>query len=85
MAGGRCAVRFTRRYAEAPAEVWKALTDPSALGRWLAPGFEVRPTEVEPGRLVELDWRPPGEAELGMRATRFWFAALTRLPLGERT
>lgn len=61
MTDGRCSVRLTRRYADAPAEVWKALTEPRSLGRWLRPGFEVRPSEVEPGRVLELDWQPPGE------------------------
>ena len=56
-----CSVRFTRRYAEAPAEVWQALTQPDSLARWLRPGFDVPRNEVEPGRVLELDWRPPGE------------------------
>jgi uncharacterized protein YndB with AHSA1/START domain len=56
-----CSVRFTRRYAEAPAEVWLALTEPESVGRWLRPGFPVPQTEVEPGRVLELEWRPPGE------------------------
>ena len=58
---GRCSVRLTRRYADAPAEVWKALTEPRSLARWLAPGFEVPRTEIDPGRVLELDWRPPDE------------------------
>jgi uncharacterized protein YndB with AHSA1/START domain len=58
---GRCSVRLTRRYAEPPAEVWKALTEPRSLERWLRPGFDVLPSEIEPGRVLELDWRPPGE------------------------
>jgi uncharacterized protein YndB with AHSA1/START domain len=58
---GRCSVRLTRRYADAPAEVWKALTEPRSLARWLRPGFEISPSEVEPGRVLELDWQPPGE------------------------
>ena len=61
MSEGRCSVRLTRRYADAPAEVWKALTEPRSLARWLRPGFELNPSEVEPGRVLELDWRPPGE------------------------
>ncbi len=58
---GRCSVRLTRRYAEAPAEVWRALTESESVARWLRPGFEVPRVEVEPGRVLELDWRPPGE------------------------
>ncbi len=61
MNDGRCSVRLTRRYADAPKEVWRALTEEEALARWLAPGFAVERTELEPGRLLELDWRPPGE------------------------
>ena len=56
-----CSLRLTRRYAEPPAEVWRALTEPASLGRWLRPGFDVPQTEVEPGWVLELDWRPPGE------------------------
>jgi uncharacterized protein YndB with AHSA1/START domain len=58
---GRCSVRITRRYAEAPAEVWRALTEPESLARWLRPGFDVPQAALEPGRVLELDWRPPGE------------------------
>jgi uncharacterized protein YndB with AHSA1/START domain len=58
---GRCSVRLTRRYTDSPAEVWEALTEPESLQRWLRPGFEVPTSEVEPGRVLELDWRPPGE------------------------
>lgn len=56
-----CSLRLTRRYAEPPAVVWRALTDPVSLERWLRPGFDVPRREVEPGRVLELDWRPPGE------------------------
>jgi uncharacterized protein YndB with AHSA1/START domain len=99
---GECSLRLTRRYAEAPAEVWRALTEPRSLERWLRPGFPVPQREIEHGRLLELDWRPPGEqpsvvrielsaagggtklvldharieAVHGMRAMRFWYAAL---------
>jgi len=57
---GFCEVRFTRRYAATPAEVWAALTEPESVARWLGPV----PTEVrasEPERLLELDWLPPGD------------------------
>jgi uncharacterized protein YndB with AHSA1/START domain len=54
-------VRFRRRYAEPPSEVWQALTEPESLARWLRPGFDAKQTEVEPGRVLELDWQPPGE------------------------
>ena len=58
---GRCSVRLTRRYSEAPADVWRALTEPESLARWLRPGFDVPQLELEPGRVLELDWGPPGE------------------------
>ena len=76
MTTGYCALRLTRTYTAAPAEVWAVLTEPESLGRWLAPpgdvelsaggGFEVGQVraevrEVERGRVLELDWRPPGE------------------------
>lgn len=56
-----CSLRLTRRYAQPPAEVWRALTEPESLDRWLRPGFPVTQREVEQGRVLELDWRPPGE------------------------
>lgn len=61
MADRRCSVRLTRRYSFPPEEVWDALTEPASLARWLDPGFDIRPAVVEPGRVLELDWRPPGE------------------------
>jgi uncharacterized protein YndB with AHSA1/START domain len=60
---GYCEVRFTRRYAASPAEVWAALTEPESVGRWLAP-LESIPARVrasEPERLLELDWTPQGD------------------------
>jgi uncharacterized protein YndB with AHSA1/START domain len=58
---GRCSVRLTRRYSETPAEVWRALIEPESLARWLRPGFDVPRSEIDAGRVLELDWRPPGE------------------------
>jgi uncharacterized protein YndB with AHSA1/START domain len=64
---GRCELRLTRRYAASPDEVWRALTEPASLQRWLAPppGVDVR--EAEPGRVLELDWRPAGEEPSNVR------------------
>lgn len=62
-AQGKCSVRFTRRYAASAREVWCALTDPESLGRWLGrpAGVEVVVREVEPGHVLEFDWRREGE------------------------
>ncbi len=70
---GHCEVRLTRRYDATPAEVWAALTEPDSIGRWLAPavaielrpggafalsnGIEATVRELEPERVLELDWR----------------------------
>jgi uncharacterized protein YndB with AHSA1/START domain len=54
---GRCELRLTRRYAASPSEVWQALTD----GAWLVPPPGVEMREVEPERVLELDWQPDGE------------------------
>ena len=56
-----CELRVTRRYAAAPAEVWRALTEPESLARWLAPPPGVELRTVDPGRVLELDWSPAGE------------------------
>src|SRR3954454_12197634 len=58
MTDARCALRLSRRYDAAPAEVWTAMSD---LDRWLAPpdGVTVRDSETE--RRLERDWRPEGE------------------------
>ena len=74
---GRCELRLTRRYDATPAEVWAALTDAGSIARWLAPvldleltpggafvlanGVDARVVEVEPERVLELDWRVAGE------------------------
>lgn len=62
MSEGRCEIRLTRRYRAAPPDVWRALTEPSSLARWF--GARRMPASVrtsQPERLLELDWRPPGE------------------------
>ena len=47
----RASVRFTRRYAAAPAEVWSALTEPDRLARWLG---RVRAGRLAAGEQLEL-------------------------------
>jgi uncharacterized protein YndB with AHSA1/START domain len=65
VSAGHCAVRVTRRYAAAPAEVWAALTEPESLRRWLGDSDWARigghARESEPERLLVLEWRVPGE------------------------
>jgi uncharacterized protein YndB with AHSA1/START domain len=72
MPTGHCELRLTRRYDASPAEVWAALTEPGSVARWLAPavalelvpggafalaiGVDGRVREVEPARVLELDW-----------------------------
>jgi uncharacterized protein YndB with AHSA1/START domain len=46
VAVGSCSVRLTRRYAAPPTEVWKALTAPESLARWLG---RVEKVELSPG------------------------------------
>lgn len=52
----RCSLRLTRRYVAGPDEVWEALTAPGSVERWLRPPPGVELREVEPGRVLELDW-----------------------------
>jgi uncharacterized protein YndB with AHSA1/START domain len=51
--GDRAAVRFERRYAGSPADVWAALTEPDRLRRWLA---EVVDGAIEPGGEFAFRW-----------------------------
>jgi uncharacterized protein YndB with AHSA1/START domain len=41
--------------------VWRALTEPESLARWLAPPPGVELRAVEPERILELVWQPEGE------------------------
>ncbi|HUR86262.1 MAG TPA: SRPBCC domain-containing protein [Solirubrobacteraceae bacterium] len=72
MDAGHCELRLTRRYDASPEEVWAALTEPDSIGRWLARpveleltpggaftlanGVDARIRELEPGRLLALEW-----------------------------
>jgi uncharacterized protein YndB with AHSA1/START domain len=59
---GRCSVRLTRRYDAPPTEVWTALTEPESQARWLGSTEAIAGVrESDPPRLLELDWRAPGE------------------------
>jgi uncharacterized protein YndB with AHSA1/START domain len=51
MDSGRCELRITRRYDATPQEVWRALTEPASLARWLAVPVDV---ELAPGGAFEL-------------------------------
>lgn len=48
--GGAYAVRYERRFDVPPAQLWAALTEPSRLAQWLAPGT----IELKPGGRVHL-------------------------------
>jgi uncharacterized protein YndB with AHSA1/START domain len=51
--GDRAAVRFERRYAGSPADVWAELTEPDRVRRWLA---EVVDGTIEPGGEFTFRW-----------------------------
>ena len=51
MESGTCELRLTRRYEATPAEVWRALTEPASIARWLATPVDV---ELAPGGAFEL-------------------------------
>ena len=75
----RAALRLTRRYRASPDEVWRVLTEPESLARWLhaearlglepggafAMGSSIagHVNEIDPGRVLELTWRASGEEE----------------------
>jgi uncharacterized protein YndB with AHSA1/START domain len=65
-----CALRLTRRYDASPQEVWAALTDAASVEAWLAPAAATwlrGLREVEPGRVLELDWRHGDEEPSAIR------------------
>ncbi len=88
MREGLCSLRLTRRYSASPTEVWRALTSPDSVARWLGPleQLDLRPNgairleladktklegrvrEIDPGHVLEIDWRTPGE---GTSVVRF--------------
>jgi uncharacterized protein YndB with AHSA1/START domain len=62
------ALRFTRRYSASLDEVWRALTEPDSISRWLGPPDDVEARSrsmrtVESGRVLELDWTRRGESD----------------------
>jgi|ERR671932_2725539 uncharacterized protein YndB with AHSA1/START domain len=63
--GNQASLRLTRRYDASPNDVWAALSEDDSRSRWLAPPPDVEATvrTVEPGRVLELDWRRNGEPE----------------------
>ena len=61
MIDGRWELRLTRRFAAPREDVWRALTQPESLARWLAPPPGVELRTVEPERVLELFWQPDGE------------------------
>jgi uncharacterized protein YndB with AHSA1/START domain len=59
-------VRFTRRYGARPDVVWRALTEPESLRRWLDPRGEITTNvrTIEPERVLELDWDVSGDRSI---------------------
>lgn len=53
----RGTIRLEHAYAQPPARVWRALTDPARVARWWAPG-DVR---AEVGHTFEMDMGPWGK------------------------
>ena len=51
MDSGTCELRLTRRYEATPAEVWRVLTEPASIARWLATPVDV---ELASGGAFEL-------------------------------
>jgi uncharacterized protein YndB with AHSA1/START domain len=51
MDSGRCELRLTRRYDATPEEVWRVLTEPASIARWLASPVEL---ELTSGGAFEL-------------------------------
>jgi uncharacterized protein YndB with AHSA1/START domain len=95
----QCELRLTRVYPASPAAVWAVLTEPASLARWLAapgaiqlvPGgsFEVgsvagRVREIDPERVLELDWRREGEEPSVVRFELTQFTGGTQLVLNHR-
>jgi uncharacterized protein YndB with AHSA1/START domain len=54
-------VRVQRRYDATVAELWAALTDAESVSRWLGREMPGPITAVEPERLLEVEWKLPGE------------------------
>jgi uncharacterized protein YndB with AHSA1/START domain len=94
----QCAVKLTRRFIAAPAEVWAAMTEPRSLARWLLEGrieleeggevelgaVSGRVRVVEPERVLELDWRYGSEPPSVVRFELAPDAGGTRLVLDHR-
>jgi uncharacterized protein YndB with AHSA1/START domain len=52
MDSGRCELRLTRRYEATPAEVWRVLTEPASIARWLATPVDVEVASGGPFQLA---------------------------------
>jgi uncharacterized protein YndB with AHSA1/START domain len=61
------AVRFERRYAAAPEDMWDAWTRPERIARWLGAALEGGP--VEPGAVLTLVWGPDADSRVGLVVT----------------
>ncbi|HKT43741.1 MAG TPA: SRPBCC family protein [Gaiellaceae bacterium] len=98
--GERRRIRFERHFDAPIAGVWSALTDPERLARWLAPAsfadgavrleFDAENVVTgallasDPPRLLEYEWRFPGETESVVRFELFEDGDATMLVLEHR-
>jgi len=78
--GADVTVRFERRYATTPEDLWSSLTDPERLARWLGPVYGEDEAgspqnavgdvlECDAPRLLVVGWRFPGEDETRVTVT----------------
>jgi uncharacterized protein YndB with AHSA1/START domain len=65
--GGLGAVRFDRRYATTPEDLWEAWTAPERIARWL--GASLVGGAVEPGAELTLVWGPDADSQVGLVVT----------------
>src|SRR4051812_26729242 len=84
MDDARCELRLTRRFAAPCGEVWRVLTEPESVARWLAPPPGVELRTVEPERVLELVWQPDGEEPSVVRVELRAEGAGTTLVLDHR-
>ena len=65
--GGLGAVRFERRYATTPEDLWDAWTSPERIARWL--GASLVGGALAPGAELTLVWGPDAGSQVGLVVT----------------